>query len=123
MKEKRIDSKFRDEEFKLNQRKRDLQMLEDQLHMKNKDLQHKEFDLLNADDPKDISSSKMADLADRYNLVITIEILYVLTISVVWNRTFELEKREESLKRKTEELESWERKLYEDDFDYQRRYV
>ena len=61
-----MESKSSDKEFELNQKQRDLQRLEDQLHMKSKDLQHKEFDLLNADGPEDISSSKMADLADRY---------------------------------------------------------
>ena len=65
LKESQMDSKYSDKEFELNQKRRDLQLLEDQLHMKNKDLQHREFDLQNADGPEDISSSKMADLADR----------------------------------------------------------
>lgn len=64
-----MDSENSDKEFELNQKRRDLQLLEDQLHMKNKDLQHQEFDLRNADGPEDLSSSKMADLADRYLFV------------------------------------------------------
>lgn len=59
-----MESEYSDKNYELNQKRRDLQLLEDQLHMKSKDLKHKEFDLMNADSPADVSSSKMADLAD-----------------------------------------------------------
>lgn len=60
-----LESENSDKEFKLNQKRRELQHLEDQLHMKSKDLKQKEFDIANADSPADISSSQLAELADR----------------------------------------------------------
>ena len=54
-----------DKDFELGQKKRDLQLLEDQLHMKSKDLKQKEFDLMNFNGPAEISSSKMAEIADQ----------------------------------------------------------
>lgn len=60
-----MDSEYSDKEFKLNQRRRELQHLEDQLHMKSKDLKQKEFDIANAEGPADISGSQLAELADR----------------------------------------------------------
>lgn len=61
----RMQSQFSDKEFELSQKQRELQHLEDQLHMKSKDLKHKEFDIMNADNPADISSGHLAELADR----------------------------------------------------------
>ena len=61
----RIDSEYSDREFKLAQKQRELQHLEDQLHMKSKDLKQKEFDIANADSPADVSSTQLAELANR----------------------------------------------------------
>lgn len=60
-----MDSEFSDKEFEINQKKRDLQLKEDELHMKSKDLKQREFDIMNADSPADISSSRMKELNDR----------------------------------------------------------
>lgn len=60
-----MESENSDNEFKLNQKQRELQHLEDQLHMKSKDLKQKEFDIENAESPVDISSGHLAELADR----------------------------------------------------------
>ena len=60
-----MESDFSDREFMLKEKERELQLIEDQLHMKSKDLKQKEFDIANADNPADISSSQMAELADR----------------------------------------------------------
>lgn len=60
-----MDGDFSDRESALRQKERDLQHLQDQLHMKDKDLKQKEFDIMNADSPDDINSGQMAELADR----------------------------------------------------------
>ena len=65
MTKSRMDSKYSDKESELRQKERDLQHTADQLHMKSKDLKHKEFDLMNADSPADVSSGQLAELADR----------------------------------------------------------
>lgn len=59
-----MDADHSDREFNLKQKELDLQRLADELHMKNKDLKQKEFDIMNADS-SDISSNQMADLAER----------------------------------------------------------
>jgi septum formation inhibitor-activating ATPase MinD len=60
-----MESENSDNEFKLNQKRRELQHYEDQLHMLSKDLKQKEFDITSADSPADISSSQLAELAQR----------------------------------------------------------
>jgi len=61
----RLESENSDREFKLSQKQRELQHLEDQLHMKDKDLKQKEFDITNAESSADLSGSQLAGLADR----------------------------------------------------------
>lgn len=60
-----MESEYSDKEFELKQKQRQLQHLEDQLHMRNKDLKQKEFDIMNADSAADISGGQLAELADR----------------------------------------------------------
>ena len=60
-----MDSEYSDKQSELKQKERELQHLADQLHMKSKDLEHKEFDLMNADSPTDVGGSQLAELADR----------------------------------------------------------
>ena len=65
LKKSRMDSEYSDKESELRQKERDLQHLQDQLHMKSKDLKQKEFDIMNADSPADVSSGQLAELEDR----------------------------------------------------------
>lgn len=74
-----MESESSDNEFKLNQKRRELQHLEDRLHMKSKDLKQKEFDITNAESPADISSSQLAELADR--LVTAVQYIRI----ILWN--------------------------------------
>ncbi len=59
-----MESDYKDKKFALDQKERELQLRADELHMKSKDLEHKQFDLLNADDSS--SSSELAEIAERY---------------------------------------------------------
>lgn len=101
LRKSRIDSEYSDREFKLAQKQRELQHLEDQLHMKSKDLKQKEFDIANADSPADVSSTQLAELA---------------------NRQFELERREQELQYKQDYLHEWSLKLQEKENEYKRRW-
>lgn len=60
-----MESENNDREFELKKKQRELQHLEDQLHMKDKDLKQKEFDILNAESPADLGGGQLAELADR----------------------------------------------------------
>lgn len=54
-----------DKEFRLKQRESELQHLDDQLVMRKKELDHKEFDLMDQDGGGNFSSRQLAELADR----------------------------------------------------------
>ena len=59
-----MESENSDREYELNQKQRELQHLEDQLHMKTKELKQKEFDISNSE-TSDGSSDQLAKLAER----------------------------------------------------------
>ena len=63
--EERLRSETSDREFMLTERERDVQHREDEVHMREKEVKHKEFDLMNSMDSHDNTGEKLASLASK----------------------------------------------------------
>lgn len=65
LRQERFESDVGDREFRLKQKESELQHLDDQLVMRKKELDHREFDLDSAAGESGLSSEQLADLADK----------------------------------------------------------